>query len=247
MSGDVPVPERRARRRWLLVAGAPALLLIAGALAVAVHGFHFHPIPASLEVAREQVASAEKAFEADPADPAAALELIYLLQETDKPEQASAVEARHEAAVAARRSASLPELEAAVARKPGDWSVVSSILQLLEARGQLAEAKKMFEGYVRAAPSADNHASFGLWLLEHEQPDAAAGELEQAIAGGSERADVRAYLCQAYLALGRQGEAARVLEEARRIDPDDDVVEDAAEALHAAATATNALRRPGAR
>jgi uncharacterized RDD family membrane protein YckC len=210
--------ERSAARRVRNVALFD-VLLIAGAIGVP----YLMSVPSTSAAdfaARVRRASVEQAFNANPANPSAAAELIYLLQETGERDRANEIETRHREAVEKQRSTQEQALKSAIARDPRSWDNVESLIALYEREERTEEAKRVYEAFVAADPTAENRVGLGIWLYEHELYPGAIAELSRAIRDGAETAEPHAYLGWSYLQLEKLSEARAELERALEIEPD---------------------------
>lgn len=88
--------------------------------------------------------------------------------------------------------------------------------------GKRAEALEVFRSLQDEAPQfALGFLGEGLVLLQQDRPDEAARKLEQAVVAGSQFPAVHAALGEAYLGLGRAGDAATAFRRALELDAGD--------------------------
>lgn len=225
--------EQAAARRKRIVGVVLFELALAAATVVA-------PIVLSLRVssnasyaAHLKLQADEKRFAQEPGNRALASELSRAYDAQGEPEKARAVLAKYEAAQKSKTDAREASLRKRLAEAPQDTDAADALIELLEDQNRVADARTVREASYKAAPSAEAQASYGVWLYQHELGTDAVKELQGALDGGYDEADLHAYLGMALLDQGRKPEARHELHVALEKDPDLDQVQDELQNLEA--------------
>jgi len=153
-----------------------------------------------------------KQFEQNPASKKIAWDLIGRLRRRGEAEEAEAAEKRHRAARTESERLREKTLMAGFDKKPDDWGTLKLLLKLYEDQGgRVDDARKAWARYVQTTGTAQDRASFGLWLYDNARYQEAIDTMNAAAEAGWDTGQVHAYIGLSLWEQGKKQEARDAL------------------------------------
>jgi uncharacterized RDD family membrane protein YckC len=175
----------------------------------------------------------ETQFKANPQSESTARSLAEAYRATQDWQAASKVEEQHQAALEAEREKRFGEQVAALDTDPGNESKLLPVLEALERKGRLNEAKTRYGKFVELNHDAPYRAGWADWLSAHGFTDEGVKELETLVKDEPDFEGVHKYLARALVQADRLKDAQEEYQRELVRDPTDEDALEAMEELNA--------------